>query len=59
MIPAFILALQASPILLNVDATEIDRGVVRVDETLPTDAGRKGFYFPKFIPRRAPGEWPT
>ena len=29
MIPAFILAFQGSPILLNVDATEVDRGVVR------------------------------
>ena len=50
VIPAFLLALQASPILLNVDATEIDRGVVRVDETIPTSGGKRGFYFPKFIP---------
>ncbi len=50
VIPDFILALQASPIVLNVDATEVDRGVIRVDETLPTGGGKKGFYFPKFIP---------
>ena len=50
MIPAFVLALQTSPILLNVDATQIDRGVTRVDEILPTGAGKRVLYFPKFIP---------
>lgn len=44
------LALAGSPILLNVDATEVDRGVIRVQETLPTSSGKRAFYFPKFIP---------
>jgi hypothetical protein len=38
------------PFLLNVDATQVDRGVIRVEETLPTSGGKKSFYFPKFIP---------
>ncbi len=59
MLPAFVLAFQAlpaqvlpaaQPILLNVDATAIDRNVVRVSETFPTASGKRAFYFPKFIP---------
>jgi len=50
VIPALILALTGSPILLNVDATQVDRGVIRVEETLPVSGGKKAFYFPKFIP---------
>ena len=50
MIPAFVLAPQGPLIRLDVDATGIDRGVTRVVETLPTKPGKRGFYFPKFIP---------
>ena len=44
------LALQGSSIRLDVDATQIDRGVTRVVETIPASGGKRGFYFPKFIP---------
>lgn len=50
MLPAFALVLQVLPIDLYVDATQIDRGVVRVTETMPAAPGRRGFYFPKYIP---------
>lgn len=50
VLPAFLLATQASAIVLNVDASEVNRGVTRVDEFLPVSPGKKGFYFPKFIP---------
>ena len=44
------LALQSSSIGLDVDASQINFGVVRVVETLPVAPGKRGFYFPKFIP---------
>ena len=50
VIPALLLTAAASPILLDVDATQIDRGVTRVQETIPTSGGKRAFYFPKFIP---------
>ena len=50
MISAFLPFLQGSPILLRVDATLVDRGVIRVEETFPASPGKRGFYFPKYIP---------
>ena len=50
VIPAFLLALADAPIRLSVDATRVDRGVIRVEETIPSSGGRRAFYFPKSIP---------
>ena len=50
MIPVFLPLLQGAPLLLDVDATAVDRGVLRVVETLPARPGKRGFLFPKYIP---------
>lgn len=44
-------ALQDPQVLsLHIDARQANRGVIHVEETIPTKAGKVAFYFPKWIP---------
>jgi predicted metalloprotease with PDZ domain len=46
----FLSSAQANTIRLDVDATEIARGLIHVREVMPAKPGELTVYFPKFIP---------
>ena len=45
-------AAPAAPVLLDVDASEVGRRVVRVRELVPAEPGRLTLHYPKWIPGR-------